>query len=77
MPRAILSVYDKTGLEELAHGLSDMGWDLVASGGTARALEMAGIAIVPVERVTQHRRCWPDVLRPSPGYSRSDPGARY
>lgn len=53
MPRAILSVYDKTGLEELAYGLSEMGWDLVASGGTARALEMAGITIVPVERVTQ------------------------
>ena len=53
MPRAIISVYDKTGLEEFARGLAELGWDLVASGGTARALERAGIAVTPVERVTQ------------------------
>lgn len=53
MPRAILSVYHKTGLEELGKGLATLGWDLVASGGTARALEMAGVNITPVERVTQ------------------------
>ncbi len=53
MPRAILSVYDKTGLEEFARGLTELGWDLVASGGTARALELAGLEITPVERVTQ------------------------
>jgi phosphoribosylaminoimidazolecarboxamide formyltransferase/IMP cyclohydrolase len=53
MPRAILSVYDKTGLEEFAHGLAELGWDLVASGGTARALEISGLTITPVERVTQ------------------------
>ena len=52
MPRAILSVYDKTGLEAFARGLVDLGWDLVASGGTARALELAGLPITPVERVT-------------------------
>jgi len=53
MPRAILSVYDKTGLEDFARGLKDLGWDLVASGGTARALEIAGIVSTPVEQVTQ------------------------
>ncbi|RPJ02623.1 MAG: bifunctional phosphoribosylaminoimidazolecarboxamide formyltransferase/IMP cyclohydrolase PurH [Chloroflexi bacterium] len=53
MPRAILSVYDKTGLEAFARGLAELGWDLVASGGTARALELAGLKITPVERVTQ------------------------
>jgi phosphoribosylaminoimidazolecarboxamide formyltransferase/IMP cyclohydrolase len=53
MPRAILSVYDKTGLEAFARGLAELGWDLVASGGTARALEVAGLEITPVERVTQ------------------------
>jgi phosphoribosylaminoimidazolecarboxamide formyltransferase/IMP cyclohydrolase len=53
MPRAILSVYDKTGLEEFARGLVELGWDLVASGGTARVLELAGLPITPVERVTQ------------------------
>ena len=36
--RALLSVYDKTGLIELAEGLSGLGWDLVASGNTSAAL---------------------------------------
>ena len=35
--RALLSVYDKTGIVELASGLADLGWDLVSSGGTARS----------------------------------------
>lgn len=53
MPRAILSVYNKAGLVDFARGLAELGWDLVASGGTARALEVAGVPITPVERVTQ------------------------
>ncbi len=53
MPRVILSTYDKTGLEAFARELVDLGWDLVASGGTARVLELAGLDITPVERVTQ------------------------
>jgi phosphoribosylaminoimidazolecarboxamide formyltransferase/IMP cyclohydrolase len=50
--RALLSVYDKTGLVELAKGLSDLGWELVASGNTAQALADAGIAHVQVAEVT-------------------------
>jgi phosphoribosylaminoimidazolecarboxamide formyltransferase/IMP cyclohydrolase len=50
--RALLSVYDKTGLDDLARGLVALGWDLVASGGTAAALESAGIAQRSVESVT-------------------------
>ena len=38
MPTALLSVYDKKGLVELAQGLVDLGWDLLASGGTAALL---------------------------------------
>ena len=41
--RALLSVYDKTGLDELARGLDDLGVELVASGGTAKLLQAAGI----------------------------------
>ena len=40
--RALLSVYDKEGLVELAQGLSELGWELVASGNTAAALADAG-----------------------------------
>jgi phosphoribosylaminoimidazolecarboxamide formyltransferase/IMP cyclohydrolase len=50
--RALLSVYDKTGLVDFARGLSRLGWELVSSGGTAAALTEAGIACTPVEEVT-------------------------
>ncbi|MGH9129720.1 MAG: bifunctional phosphoribosylaminoimidazolecarboxamide formyltransferase/IMP cyclohydrolase [Acidimicrobiales bacterium] len=50
--RALLSVYDKEGLVELAAGLAELGWELVASGGTAGALAQAGIAHRSVEEVT-------------------------
>lgn len=52
MPTALISVYDKTGLAEYAPLLAQMGWDLVASGGTAKALTDAGIAVTPVETLT-------------------------
>jgi phosphoribosylaminoimidazolecarboxamide formyltransferase/IMP cyclohydrolase len=50
--RALLSVYDKTGVEDLARGLSDLGWDLVSSGGTSEALCRAGIEHVEVADLT-------------------------
>lgn len=50
--RALVSVYDKTGLDDLAKGLIDLGWEIVSSGGTAAALREAGIAVTDVEAVT-------------------------
>jgi phosphoribosylaminoimidazolecarboxamide formyltransferase/IMP cyclohydrolase len=50
--RALLSVYDKTGLLDFARGLADLGVTLLASGGTATALADAGIPVTPVESVT-------------------------
>jgi phosphoribosylaminoimidazolecarboxamide formyltransferase / IMP cyclohydrolase len=50
--RALLSVYDKTGLDGLARGLVDLGWELVSSGGTSKALQEAGIAHTEVATVT-------------------------
>jgi phosphoribosylaminoimidazolecarboxamide formyltransferase/IMP cyclohydrolase len=50
--RALLSVYDKTGLEALAEGLTSVGFELISSGGTSRALAEAGIPHVEVEQVT-------------------------
>ena len=52
MPKAILSVSDKTGLAEFAAGLSALGWDLLASGGTAGALRQAGIPVQEVAGYT-------------------------
>jgi phosphoribosylaminoimidazolecarboxamide formyltransferase/IMP cyclohydrolase len=50
--RALLSVYDKTGLEEFATGLSTLGVELIASGGTAQALLAAGVDHTEVALVT-------------------------
>jgi phosphoribosylaminoimidazolecarboxamide formyltransferase/IMP cyclohydrolase len=47
-PRALLSVYDKTGVVDLARGLAELGWVLVSSGGTAAVLAGAGIDVVDV-----------------------------
>jgi phosphoribosylaminoimidazolecarboxamide formyltransferase/IMP cyclohydrolase len=48
----LLSVYDKEGLVDLAQGLSDLGWELVASGNTSAKLTEAGIAHIEVAQVT-------------------------
>ena len=50
--RALLSVWDKTGLLDFARGLESLEYELVASGGTARALAEAGIAHLDVAEVT-------------------------
>jgi len=42
---ALLSVYDKTGIVEFAQQLVSLGWDILASGGTARALAEAGVEV--------------------------------
>ena len=47
-PRALLSVFDKTGIVELAQGLADLGWILISSGGTAGVLATAGLDVVDV-----------------------------
>jgi phosphoribosylaminoimidazolecarboxamide formyltransferase/IMP cyclohydrolase len=50
--RALLSVYDKDGLEPFARGLSQLGVELVASVGTAAFLKKVGITVTPVEELT-------------------------
>src|SRR5499427_8061057 len=52
MPRALLSVSDKTGIAEVARGLAARGFELVSTGGTARVLESAGLAVTGVQAVT-------------------------
>jgi phosphoribosylaminoimidazolecarboxamide formyltransferase/IMP cyclohydrolase len=43
--RALISVTDKTGVVEFAQGLRDLGVEIVSTGGTARALEAAGVPV--------------------------------
>ena len=52
--RALLSVSDKSGIEEFARGLVRRGWEIVSTGGTARALAGAGLPVVQVAEVTSH-----------------------
>ncbi len=54
MPRALLSVSDKTGLTTFATALSERGWTLLSTGGTARALREAGLDVTEVSEVTGH-----------------------
>ncbi len=53
MRRALLSVSDKTGLEAFARGLAERGFELVSTGGTARALAESGLAVTAVSDVTR------------------------
>lgn len=50
--RALLSVYDKSGIVDFARGLAALGFELVSSGGTSKALAEAGVAHLSVEDVT-------------------------
>ncbi|MGZ8765024.1 MAG: bifunctional phosphoribosylaminoimidazolecarboxamide formyltransferase/IMP cyclohydrolase [Acidimicrobiia bacterium] len=50
--RALLSVYDKTGVADLARGLHDLGWELVSSRSTAQALTEAGLPVTDVADIT-------------------------
>ena len=50
--RALLSVHDKTGLVDLGRALADAGVEMISTGGTARALEGAGLKVRTVEAIT-------------------------
>ena len=71
--RALISVFDKTGLQELAKGLSKKGVEIISSGGTAAFLRKAKIKVTDVSKYTgapeimdgrvkpfiRRRRAWP------------------
>lgn len=50
--RAVLSVYDKTGLVEFARGLAALGVELISTGGTARCLRQDGLEVTEVQDIT-------------------------
>ena len=55
--RALVSVYDKTGLDDLVRGLHDAGVELVSTGGSATAIEALGVPVVRVEELTGFPEC--------------------
>ncbi len=52
--RALISVFDKRGLEDFASGLHAMGVEILSTGGTRKAIEEAGIPVTPVSQITGH-----------------------
>ena len=55
--RALISVYDKTGLVPLARALADAGVEIVSTGSTAATIAAEGLAVTPVEEVTGFPEC--------------------
>jgi phosphoribosylaminoimidazolecarboxamide formyltransferase / IMP cyclohydrolase len=55
--KAIISVYDKTGLDQLARALHQAGVEIVSTGSTAAAIRAAGVSVTPVEAVTGFGEC--------------------
>jgi phosphoribosylaminoimidazolecarboxamide formyltransferase/IMP cyclohydrolase len=55
--RALVSVYDKTGLEELGQGLAAAGVEIVSTGSTAARLRDAGVAVTAVDELTGFPEC--------------------
>ncbi len=55
--RALVSVYDKTGLAEVGRALAGAGVEMVSTGATAKALTAAGLPVTPVEAVTGFPEC--------------------
>jgi phosphoribosylaminoimidazolecarboxamide formyltransferase / IMP cyclohydrolase len=56
--RALLSVYDKTGIAALGHGLVDLGYEVISTGGTLAALQAASVPVTAVSDVT----AFPEIL---------------
>lgn len=52
LKRALISVYDKTGIVEFSKGLIELGWDIISTGGSYKTLKEAGLPVMEVEDVT-------------------------
>ena len=50
--RALVSVSDKTGLEDFVKGLTELGFEILSTGGTRRFLQQAGIPVIDVTSYT-------------------------
>ena len=58
MKRALISVFDKTGIIEFAKALDTLGWEIISTGGTSKALKEAGIKVMEISDPTQFPECF-------------------
>jgi len=56
--RALLSVSDKSGIVEFAHGLKTLGFEIISTGGTYKTLKNAGLEITEIDEVTKFPECF-------------------
>lgn len=56
--RALLSVSDKNGIVEFARGLEKLGWEIISTGGTYKALSRSGIRVIEIDEVTKFPECF-------------------
>lgn len=52
MKRALISVYDKTGIVEFARELKDLNWEIISTGGTSKLLKENGIEVIEIDELT-------------------------
>lgn len=58
MKRALISVFDKTGIVEFAKSLDSMGWEIISTGGTSKTLKEAGIHVQDISDLTKFPECF-------------------
>lgn len=58
MKRALISVYDKSGIVEFAKKLIELGWEIISTGGTSEILKSEGIDVLDVSKITKFPECF-------------------
>lgn len=58
MKRALISVYDKTGIIDFAKSLNSMGWEIISTGGTSKKLKEEGIKVQDISELTKFPECF-------------------
>lgn len=58
MKRALISVYDKNGIVDFALELSNLGWEIISTGGTSKILKQANIDVIDIDEITK----FPEIL---------------
>ena len=53
MKRALISVFDKTGIVDFAKSLDSMGWEIISTGGTSKKLKEEGITVQDISDLTK------------------------
>lgn len=58
MKRALISVFDKTGIVDFAKSLDSMGWEIISTGGTSKVLKAEGIKVMDISDLTKFPECF-------------------